>query len=280
MGNCIRPQQCCCILSESCPTLKEGIYYEDCLPYLKPLDLVFFKGGDYVSKLICFLEKTQMPSREIQLRQLVQDGGAADIFSHVGIVVTAEILEHPSVETGKWYIWESTMSGPLNDGVPNILGQSYLGVQLRDLSEVIRAYDAKADTRVAMGCLTESVRSKLLMEHSRSLRERFTEVFNDYDGIRYDANIISLCSSLCRCCRGAREIGEYLLDTEDWLFCSELVAVVYKDLGIFPAKVNPKNVVPMDFLGCDADTSHDGGVPPVIQLPTYYVTATRYEWGQ
>ncbi len=138
--------------------------YEEYKHNLLPFDLILFKGTDCVSKTIQRVQRKKLgiPNSD-------------DAFSHVGIVVTSDILEIPkglvrqsefreshfvkqlseksgnqrSVDTmtsqlllkpGEKYVWESTMSGPLADGVRNVNHKSFLGVQLRNLDEVIREY--------------------------------------------------------------------------------------------------------------------------------------------
>lgn len=63
---------------------------------IKALDLICFKGGDPVSALIRGLEKAY-------------DGD--DRFSHVGVIVTTEVLSHPKMKPGSLYILESTATG-------------------------------------------------------------------------------------------------------------------------------------------------------------------------
>ena len=83
-----------------------------------------------------------------------------------------------------------------------------------------------------------------------------------YNGITYDANCWSLLSSIIPFLRPKRDHIEQFLNTDDWLFCSELVAEIYVKLGIFPDTVDPKNVVPMDFIGYDLDHVDSGGIAP------------------
>jgi len=42
----------------------------------------------------------------------------------------------------------------------------------------------------------------------------------------------------------------------------------------FSDNVEPKNVVPMDFLGYDIDSSIYGGIPVIVKAP-FYVKTTR-----
>ena len=144
-----------------------------------------------------------------------------------------------------------------------INGEWFLGVQLRDFKDVFFKYNEHQNTSVAVAHLKEEYREKAM--NIKDIRKIFTLLFGKLDGIRYDANPYSLLSSLFSCMRCARDEVEEATGTEDWLFCSELVAAVYRTLGIFDISVEPKNVVPMDFLGYEAD--EEGGIPVVVKEP-------------
>lgn len=51
-----------------------------------------------------------------------------------------------------------------------------------------------------------------------------------------------------------------------WLFCSELVALVYQCLKLIPDTFDPQDVIPVDFLGTDAD-----GLPAMVGTPIYVI---------
>jgi hypothetical protein len=241
------------------------VSYNDYKYFIKPLDLVMFKGGDFVSDFIRFLEKSK--NKNIHNKKYYDL--ECDAFSHVGIVVNDEILNDPRIKPGKLYIWESTMSGKLSDGVYNIDEKSYLGVQLRDLDEVVKAYSLDKDTDIAFCSLKDSVLSHYKNEYAALLKQRFTTLFIRYNGVRYDANLYSLSSSIFTCLRSKRDEVEDACNSEEWLFCSELVAIIYRELGFIPKNVDPKNVVPMDFVGYDVDSMENGGLPVVVKKPVY-----------
>ena len=187
---------------------KEGLNYLDYKEHIRPLDLILFKGGDFISDIIRFLEKIK--SRNIPESKAVYDI-TPDSFSHVGIVVSDEILDDQRLKPGELYIWESTMSGKLTDGVNNIQGKSYLGVQLRNLNDVIFAYDSSPCTRIAFSPIKES--SMEIWEDKDSLKRKFTSIFTKYNGVRYDANLFSLSSSIFSCLRPLRDDIEEALNT-------------------------------------------------------------------
>src|SRR3990172_5251695 len=105
---------------------------------IRPLDLVLFAGGEMVSSLIKFIEYRTLTDRS---------GGKVmpEEYSHVGVAVTSDILEHPEVKPGRMYIMESTMSGKWGQQLGNIDGTTnmccgFLGVQVRDLMALAPKY--------------------------------------------------------------------------------------------------------------------------------------------
>jgi hypothetical protein len=239
------------------PTPKDGELYSRIRDSLRSFDLVLFSGDDFVSDFIKFAEHRELKKPH------------SGDFSHAGLIVRGDILNHPNVQPDKIYIWESTMSGKLADGVNNIDGRAFLGVQLRDFDEVVAAYDKPNDTKIAICRLQHPPTI------TPELKTRFTEFFTDTNGRIYDLNFYSLFASLFPCLRCAREPLEQITHTRGWLFCSELVALTYVHMGIFPGTVNPKNVVPVDFLpGIDEDKE----VPCIIQAPEYITTMSHYRF--
>jgi len=235
---------------------KPGVDYLTIRDTFRPLDLLFFNAGDLIADSI----------RWLQRRNLRPGAGR---FSHVGLVVTSEILDDPRLEEGKLYVWESTMSGRLTGGVLDIDGHEFLGVQLRALDDVLVAYDRPHDACVAIARLDTKHRAELESHGMDLVQERFTSIFRRYNGTPYETNPISLVSSILRWLRCVRDNGDDGPNTH--LFCSELAARCYCDLGIFDAtRVRPENVVPEDFLGLDTDTESDGGVPHVVDEPIVF----------
>jgi hypothetical protein len=230
---------------------------------LKPFDLVLFSGGDEVSAFIKFV---QYRSLKDNTDGLVPPGE----YSHVGMIVTSDICEHPNILPNKFYVLESTMSGKYGqklgniDGFKNNIYGGFLGVQIRDFEELYPRYLKGGDTHIGYAKLRNNPIDDPNVDKP-ALKLKFTnDVYYAYNGITYDANCFSLLSSLVPCIRCIRDDVEKLLGTEDWLFCSELIALVYKVMGILPDSVNVKNVVPMDFIGYD----NDGDIPlNIFELP-------------
>lgn len=225
----------------------------------KPFDLAFFAGPELVSSGIRLFEKLLLSDKT---------GGkvAAGAYSHVGMIVTSEILDHPNVLPGNTYIFESTMGGHYGqqqgniDNMENVPG-GFLGVQIRNLNELVPKYLAEPKTAIAIGALLNNPIDSM---DKKELKEKFTAFYKKYNGTTYDANFYSLASAAIPLLRPFRHGIEHFIGTEQWLFCSEFVAVIYKYFGIISEAVNEKNVLPMDFAGYDSD---EVGVNGYIRLP-------------
>lgn len=241
---------------------KEGVLYQAYKKNIKPLDLFFFKGTDFTSSIVSFVERITLPS----------SGGhnyiiTKDTFTHVGLVVTSDILDDERLEKGKLYLLESTISGVGNDITPNIDGGYHSGVQIRDLDTLVACYDHPIDAAVATShLLTEYYDPEV--DITADLKVLFTDVYRKYSTMSY-TNFVNLPSSVFSCLRPVRRV-------EHTIFCSELVASIFKDIGILPDTVDPRNVVPMDFFGLDAEKNPIERVPVVISRPTAIVSMFHF----
>lgn len=206
---------------------------------MKPFDLIGFRGADFVGRGL----------RQLQRLQL---GSAADV-SHVGLYVDATVLHSDHIKPGRRYILESTCGGPLADGVRNIYGEAFLGVQIRDLDEVLQH------------CKGEPFYCpmKKAWRDAYYHTDQIDNVVWSVVGTRYDANPVSLLGSLFPAFRCLRTLAE--TKTQEWLFCSEMAAYVLKKNGLLPAGVNEKNVVPSDFL--PGVTDSDADMPKIYEAP-------------
>ena len=244
--------------------------YSEVRDELRDFDLLQFEGSDFVSDLIKYAQRSVLKPRSKE----IPTSSNAGYFSHSGMVLTGRMLRGvENVEEDGLYVWEATMSGALGQGVYDISGEWHLGVQLRKLDEVVPAYTAggvgkkaNGEVKVAVCKLKQEFRSRIDYDYEM-YRSRFAPIFAKYQGRRWDAQPVSLLAGLLKCCRCCGAHTEDIFDTEDWVFCSEMVACVYKDLGLFPATCEPKYVVPMDFLGHDTDAIENGGIPVIVDAP-------------
>lgn len=258
-------------------SLKGKALYDYLKNFIKPLDLIAFRGGDVISDLITVLEKFEV--------------GVSD-FSHVGLVVTSDILEYYehedktfTLEKDKIYVLESTFSYDIGDiveggGFDVIKQKGYFGVQLRDLEEVVQKYISSNKTKIAWCQLTDNPFDEV--DARPLVRKMFTKLFKKYYEVKYDLDVIDLTASIFPCLRDLREVKDVVekklcklfnhfheFDTKQcpsgWQFCSELVANIYQGLGIIDKKIDTRNVLPVDYFGSDQD-----GVPKLVDEPIYF----------
>lgn len=209
----------------------------DVLRLAEPLDLVLFHGGDLVSKVICIGE------------QYATDH---DEFSHCGVVVTHELMPFVTgMLPGKKYVWESSFSGTIAGiytvqpkNIDNPKGSFTLGVQIRELEQLIPSYLAVKDSALALGKLqhnpwtmlalpakpqtttttasstaatsdsdikTASVQQIVALHAQRTaISATMLQLHNELAGRLYDANACDFCAIFFRCCRPERQLFDYV----------------------------------------------------------------------
>jgi hypothetical protein len=243
------------------PIAKEGYLYTKLFPHIKPLDLILFKGQDLVSDTIRLIEYVDLKNNW------------SDDYTHCGIIINRELLDDERLDPSKLYVWESTISGKLGGGVYNIQGESHLGVQVRDFEEVVKAYDEPNNTQIAWCRLNNNPWND--PEKSAEIKTKFREIFDKYNGIRYDLNFFSLFSSFYNRIRPFRKFVEIVCRTNKWLFCSEHVALTYKELGLLPEETEERDVLPVDFItGVDEDKA----IPKhFVKYPVRLVTPIHHD---
>lgn len=245
----------CCASRDKIIKYKPGIKFSNIANQLKPLDLIVFRGAECVSDIISKVEKKFLGNGE---------------WTHVGIVVTTDIIDIKNGTSGKLYIWESTMSGQLGDGVNDVeLQKGKFGVQIRDLAEVIDHYDKNADSKIGWCPLIESPFNKKENETEEAYVKRIEGIkfvlnkFHEEKGhLTYDYNLCNLCSTVCCTCTQARRC---ICGHSDKMFCSELVANIYELVGIIPKIVDPERIAPIELLGFTNDNFKSPvHMPPII----------------
>jgi hypothetical protein len=219
---------------EPAPQQKAGDSYENIKSLIQPFDLILFRGDDSVSHLI----------QRLSGRVLGPD---ASQFSHCGIIVTRQILDIPELIPGRLYIFESTMSGALTDGVKNIHNHSFLGCQIRSFDDVVKAYDAPPGTQLNWCKLKYNPLINCNPDDLLGIQKIMMECYESYNGLRYEVNLFQLFAAMFPMLRLCR----FNLFENRFMFCSELAANIYKKFGLFNGR--PGNVVPADFAVQDAD---------------------------
>ncbi len=231
--------------------------YSELRSDFRDFDLVFFSGADAVSGLIKMLEKYTL---DIAVDE--------SLFSHVGMILTPSMIGHvKGVKPDHIYVMESTISGTFGQGIANINGKSFLGVQVRDLDALVSTY---GDERIGWAPLSAEHRNKI-NDNFGYYNLLFQDIFTKYNGIRYDANPTHLLGSMFQCLRCMNTQDDL---TKDWLFCSELVTKIYQDLDLFPRNCIAEYVLPMDLLGHDKDKY---GIPCIVNKPIIITTKKEKE---
>lgn len=217
------------------------ISYKENKEQLKPLDLLLFKGSEIVSSSIRFLENLEVNNND---------------WSHCGLVINTSIL--PTIKNGKigkLYVWESTLSGSLNDNIYDTEGKTVFGVQIRSLDKVVKAYNKKNRT-IGWAKLKNNPYLKQKNETSNEYKKRFKKLQKAMIKIHkklhhepYETNLITLAASLFRWLRPVRNyIEKHTNFGKNTMFCSELVASIYCDIAVLNRKeVDPQDIIPVEF---------------------------------
>jgi hypothetical protein len=242
--------------------------YDEIKNEIKPFDLIFFQGKGFGADIIRYGEWLTSINRDTNVDSFN--------FSHVGIILTSDLLINiKGVIKGELYIWESTMKNRKSIAVPNVSGVYAAGVQLRNLKDVIFNYNTyyinktgkqdKCETCMSIAYLNSNYRNYVNDNYDNIKNNFIKNIYPKYQNIQYDSQPLNLLSSVLPILR--IELNSYInkkLKSKDWLFCSELVASVYKDINIFPNTCIPDYVVPTDFLNHDSDKIESGGIPYVL----------------
>lgn len=192
-------------------------------------DLIFFKGRELFSTMIVAAE--EMANEE-----------KVPLYSHVGVVVDKNILPIPELKDGVLYVMESTCSYEYPGGgkvTKDIYGKRKFGIQIRVLDDVVKGYHGN----ISYGNLIHNPKIQSILPF-----------WNKFKNGGYDS--ISLLATIIPCLRPpskgliylANDIGIHMGEYP-FIFCSELVAILFRDIGLIPKKIDPSIVMPIDFIG-------------------------------
>lgn len=218
------------------------------LSSVQPFDLIVFRNTGLVGKIISFVEWVSCGAGEI---------------SHVGCIINRDVC--PLITMPGNFILESNIDLGRGAAPDARTGEGTLGVQIRNLETVVRSViegggeigwcKVKNNPWVLAGD-DEAAKDKIRWEVSR--------FYFTYAHALYDLNPFSLLGGAFPFMRKARDkIVKRMrfLNMHKWMFCSELVAMLYIKVGILNIDPdNAQNVIPVDFIsGVDLD----GMVSPV-----------------
>lgn len=239
------------------------------------LDLILFRGDSLVSNSIMNM---------LKLKHLTVEGDNLTNFSHCGIIVTKEIF--PQLENNKLYIWETTFTLDLTveeHGVGGVIdtisGRGKSGVQIRPLEDVIKYYVNDSNNSAIAWCR---------LKNNPLMGPRQQEVINVIEKLHrdimlhsdYEINPTAWFSSCFPCLRPVRPLMDATLIggiktlsflrnvdsinqvdsitksefdslnqlSSNWLVCSEMIGIVYRELGLISVDIEPANLAPTDFI--------------------------------
>ena len=237
---------------------KPGVCYQKIRSKMKTLDLIMFRGTDFVSDFIS------------RLQEYVLGEGAGE-YTHVGVVFLGRDFPEfsPYHNQNAIYVFESTQGGySIGDGVCDLNGQSRLGVQLRCLDKLAEIYDSHPNSKMGWCRLKQDVKidPKFLLN-----------VFRRYNELDYDLSIIDLLAAAFPLFRPLRShCFEIFQDQESWQFCSELAANIYKDFGILDEDLVADDVLPADFAetfpGSGRTFDRDEAIPVLFEPAVLFTT--------
>jgi len=230
--------------------------YSSIKEQIKPLDIIFFKGGEKISSAIRFIQQVTLGVQH-----------KSDVWSHCGLVISREIYDDPRLLKGKLYLVESTLSGKLNDGIKNIDNKSFFGVQIRDLGQLAKKYTKlssssppdkkKKNAGIGWARMRDNPfrdDSKEGVKRRKQIKCQFTKIFPQrWEGIRYNINLISLGASVWPFLKPVKWLilKFEVLDSSEWMFCSEVVFDILQVFKFYDPHFDPSAVLPQDFLGYD-----------------------------
>ncbi|GAG76710.1 unnamed protein product, partial [marine sediment metagenome] len=185
--------------------------YQDIKDKILPFDLIACRGGDILSDLIDVMESKQV---------------GMGTFSHVGMIVTSDILPRCIVDDGyyyleknKHYILESTFSYTIKgitDYLPDVTtNEGKFGVQLRDFEELIPTYITNEKTKVAWCKLMNNPymmnpndTDDTLLERREILKCQFMKFFEDYHQRLYEIDALGLFGAMFPSLRLVRDMKD------------------------------------------------------------------------
>lgn len=245
----------------------EAIDYNQIKTQLTDLDLIVFANNDIVSRGIRFFES------------ITNKNGS---WSHVGIVVSTNSI--PNIQNAKdneWYILESTLSTSVVDHqdfkVRDVESGKYVfGVQIRPLEDVLSNYTRAG--RVAWAKLNGNPFTRrgedddTYNKRIKKIQKKLSKVHDKYYHRTYEINpfdcigAFQFCGGSCGnciCCDNICSSGN------KFVFCSQIVAIIYQAIGIISKKVIPNKILPVDLYQSDSSVEYKEGIFPkeLVQKP-------------
>lgn len=183
---------------------------------MKEFDLIAMRGRSSLSNFIA------------QVQSWVE--GESHI-THIGIIVSRRVL--PQLNRDGLYILESTRIS--HREVEDEEKGKFSGVQLRSLDAILDSCKERAEEVYHL-----PLRANILF--TETLRQMMGRIYYNYYYSTYPVNPLKLSS----CVIGYRVIHSLFPDKRP--FCSELVGLIYQELGLIDMKINSATLSPEWFF--------------------------------
>lgn len=262
--------------SKNANVQKDGISYDSIKNQIQPLDVIFFRGDDVVSNAICTMEKSVLGNgdwshcgivltadiipikngnpNELYIWEstfdLVKDVELDDYVFGVQIRRLDEVLHTYSKSPDTKIAWCKLKDNPLfpadfacaagdinkRDHVVNVLQNLYL-----TYNHVCYNYN--------LGDLFSTLYPSVFSCLNGSLDLISNTLINKF--IQNPANNHPLRKKGLNAVFNGKKASkkEKYKKLRTRLFCSELVSLIYVNLGILPPSVNPSHIAPVELLG-------------------------------
>ncbi len=231
---------------------------QEFIALLEPLDLILVQGVTPFSELI-------------------MGGGAAlrgnGEFSHCALVINKEIC--PDIVLDAHIPPDTLLLMDVNIAIFEETkdiesGKISFGGQIRDLDKLITEWTAHgcgiAVCKLKNNPFTNAIKCGD-SDEIINIRHKMSKIYNKYlkmgEASVYELNIFALLGTIFPQVHDIRNKVnniQLFLDEHPWVFCSELVCIIYQELGIIKTSADPETFVPVDFV----DSS-------IMQLPPVYM---------
>lgn len=205
------------------------IEYEE-IPYEKLKD--FAENGDPI-----LFVGSGLFSWEVQI-------ATCSLQSHIALIVKLpndfedDLFEGKRSQDGLYML--QSLNGIIK-GIPDVLtGKEKGGLQLNSLKACMSC--CIADVTIRRLIIEKKYKKELDPTNKNSALYKYMK---KYKGAPYEQHFSELCLSIMPFCHPS--------DNKDSLFCSELVAEVYRDIGILPKEINSSEYIPKSFSDMETD---------------------------
>jgi len=191
-------------------------------------------------------------------------GGTEGKFSHIAICIWGDVfpddtvLKHKELEykidKNELYILESVFS--TKEETTDIFGEYFDGVQIRKFNDVYQSYCKLIDSKY----MTDISLAKLKNDHRNTTnshfmnddnKKKFLEFVYKHMRIEYNFGVIDkiyIPLNNYIIISKWKDMNDYLFKPSNGIICTEIVALVFKELALLDQNTNIKNLMPEQFL--------------------------------